>query len=168
MEPPCVFEKQRRRGDRRLWVQVGPWSRRRYSIPVRRLEISARGAGTEPQTRRRGAPGHPQPSAAFRYPPVRDLLQYRRPRVHVRQSDPARPARRRQDDHPGSGAQLGDRQGRQVLHVPSAPGRAVPRRRRADRGRREGHLRPHRQAAGRRQHPAQHPIPRGQRDHRAR
>ena len=38
--------------------------------------------------------------------------------------------------------------GRQDLHLLPAQGRAVPRRRRADRRRRQGHLRPHLQAAG--------------------
>ena len=52
-------------------------------------------------------------------------------------------------------------QGRQDLHLLPAQGRAVPRRRRADRRGRQGHLRPHRQAAGGHQHPAQHPVQRG-------
>ena len=49
-------------------------------------------------------------------------------------------------------------QGRQDLHLLPARGRAVPRRRRADGRGRQGDLRPHRQAAAGRLHPAQRAV----------
>ncbi len=126
------------------------------------------GARAQSQIRRRAALRHYDAAAAFRRSPVRDDQHSRRAGLHVRQSDPARSARQRQDDHPRSGAQLGDRQGRQDLHLLLAQRRAVSRRRRADRRGREGDLRPHRQAAAGHQHPAQHPVQGGQRDQCAR
>ena len=90
------------------------------------------------------------------------------PGLHVRQSRPPRSARQRQDHHPRSRPQLADFQGRQDLHVPPAQGRAVPRRRRVHRRRREGHLRPHLQAADRHLHPALDPVQLGERDQRPR
>ena len=121
--------------------------------------VPARRARAEPEVWRRAAHGHHQPRS-----PHFDLHQsgtYQQPRLdglHVRQPDPARSARRRQDHHSRPGAQLGDRQGRQDLHLLPAQGRPVPRRRGADVRGREGHVRPHREAAAGHQHPAQHPV----------
>ena len=144
------------------------WALAAISRGVRRLEVPACRAGAEPEARRRAALWASRSGRRISTctSPAR-INNLGSQGVHVRQSDPARPARQRQDDHPGSRAQLGDRQGRQDLHVFPAQGRAVPRRRRADRRRRQGHLRPHRQAAARHQHPAQHPVQGGQRDQRA-
>ena len=100
-------------------------------------------------------------AAAFRRAPVGHHQQPGQPGLHVRQPGPPRSARQRQDHHSRSRAQLGDLQGRQDLHLLPAQGRAVPRRRRAHLGGRQGHLRPHRQAAAGHHHPAQHPVRRG-------
>src|SRR6516164_4443532 len=147
VEPPRFPAAQRRRGGWCLWDALGPRRCRRNTLGVRRLEVSARGARAQPQIGRRGAHGHPYTATPFRPSSVRYLLQPRGDGMHVRQSDPPRPARRQQDDHPRSGAQLADRQGRQDLHFLPAQGCAIPRRRRTDRRRHQGHLRPHRQAA---------------------
>ena len=116
---------------------------------VRRLEVPAQGARAQSEARRRAALRHHHAARRIStcISPARSTTSA--PGLHVRQSDPPRSARQRQDHHPGPGAQLGDLQGRQDLHLLPAQGRAVSRRRRADRRRREGHLRPHRQAAGR-------------------
>ena len=112
--------------------------------------------------------GITSPPSAFRRAPVGHDQQSRLPGLHVRQSRPPRSARQRQDHHPRSRPQLADLQGRQDLHVLPAQGRAVPRRRRVHRRRRQGHLRPHLQAADRHLHPALDPVHLGERDQRPR
>ena len=135
---------------------------------IRRHQVPAQGARAQSQARRRSALRHHLPSSAFRRAPVGHHQQSRLPGVHVRQSRPPRPARQRQDHHSRPRPQLGDLQGRQDLHLLPAQGRAVPRRRRVHRRRRQGHLRPHLQAAGRHLHPALDPVRLGERDQRAR
>ena len=118
-----------------LWAVVAAGAGRRGDpARIRRLEIPAQGPRAEPEIGRRAAHRHLDAPAAFRHPPIRHDQHPRRDDGHVRQFGPPRSARR-PDDHPRPGAELGDRQGRQDLYLPLAPGRRVSRRRGTDLGR---------------------------------
>src|SRR5215472_11357518 len=102
--PPRHASRQRRRANGRLRPGSALRPRRRYSVRIRRVEVPDGGAGSQSEARRRDALRHPQSAAAFRRASIGHCRQYRHPGVYVRQPDPARSTRQRQEHRPRSGA----------------------------------------------------------------
>ena len=148
-QSPRRFEGQRRRAGRGLRPSAR-LGRRRRADGVRRHEVPARGARAQPEARRRAALRHH--SIARRISTCISRARSTASAARAACSTISSAAIRATAARPSfriSRIAGRSRQGRQDLHLLPAQGRAVPRRRRVHRRRREGDIRPHRQAAAR-------------------